>query len=237
MSDHIDCIVIGAGVIGLAIARELALAGRDVIIVEAAAGIGSGTSSRNSEVIHAGIYYRPGSLKAKLCVEGRALLYRYCEERQVAYRRCGKLLVATGAGQAERLQGIAAHAALNGVRDLQPIDTAQARELEPALQCTAALLSPSTGIVDSHALMQQLLADAEAAGAVLALQTEILAARKTSGGVTLDAVTADGEEMQLSASLVINAAGLSAPQLARRFEGLPEACVPTPYFAKETIFR
>jgi len=236
MSDHIDCIVIGAGVIGLAIARELALAGRDVIIVDAAASIGSGTSSRNSEVIHAGIYYRPGSLKAKLCVEGRALLYRYCEERQVAHRRCGKLLVATGPGQAERLQGIAAHAALNGVRDLQPIDTAQARELEPALQCTAALLSPSTGIVDSHALMQQLLADAEAGGAVLALQTEILAARKTSGGITLDAVTSDGEEMQLSASLVINAAGLSAPQLARRFEGLPAACVPTPFFAKGNYF-
>ena len=220
MSDHIDCVVIGAGVVGLAIARELALAGRDVIIVEAADSIGSGTSSRNSEVIHAGIYYRPGSLKAKLCVEGRSLLYRYCAERQVAYRRCGKLLVATGADQAARLQGVAAHAAQNGVLDLQPIDAAHARELEPALHCTAALLSPSTGIVDSHALMQQLLADAEAAGAVLALQTEIVAARKTFAGIALDAVTADGEEMQLSATLVVNAAGLSAPRLARRVEGL-----------------
>jgi L-2-hydroxyglutarate oxidase LhgO len=236
MSDHIDCIVIGAGVVGLAIARELALEGREVIIVEAGDAIGTGTSSRNSEVVHAGIYYRPGSLKARLCVEGRALLYRYCEERQVAYRRCGKLLVATSSDQAARLQGIAAHAALNGVHDLQPIDAAHARELEPALHCTAALLSPSTGIVDSHALMQQLLADAEAAGAVLALQTEIVAARKTSGGIVLDAVTAGGEEMQLSATLVINAAGLSAPQLARRFEGLPAAHVPTPYFAKGNYF-
>ena len=236
MSDHIDCVVIGAGVVGLAIARELALAGRDVIIVEAADSIGSGTSSRNSEVIHAGIYYRPGSLKAKLCVEGRSLLYRYCAERQVAYRRCGKLLVATGADQAARLQGVAAHAAQNGVLDLQPIDAAHARELEPALHCTAALLSPSTGIVDSHALMQQLLADAEAAGAVLALQTEIVAARKTFAGIALDAVTADGEEMQLSATLVVNAAGLSAPRLARRVEGLPTAHVPAPYFAKGNYF-
>lgn len=236
MTDHVDCIVIGAGVIGLAIARELALAGREVIITEATAGIGNGTSSRNSEVIHAGIYYRPGSLKARLCVAGRALLYRYCEERHVPHRRCGKLLVATGTGQAGRLQGIAAHAAQNGVHDLRPIDAAYARELEPALHCTAALLSPSTGIVDSHALMQQLLADAEAAGAMLALQTEVVAARATPDGIALDVVTADGEEMQLSAALVVNAAGLAAPRLAQRFEGLSPTQVPTAFFAKGNYF-
>ncbi|WP_034294383.1 NAD(P)/FAD-dependent oxidoreductase [Herbaspirillum sp. RV1423] len=234
--NHIDCIVIGAGVVGLSIAREFALAGREVVIVESADSIGNGISSRNSEVIHAGIYYRPGSLKARLCVEGRALLYRYCEEHHVAHRRCGKLLVATGASQSDRLHAIAAHAARNGVHDLRPIDAAHAKELEPALHCTAALLSPSTGIVDSHALMQQLLADAEAHGAMLALQSEVVAARLTAAGNELDIATADGEKMSLSAALVINAAGLAAPRLARRFEGLSPEHVPTAFFAKGNYF-
>ncbi len=236
MTERIDCVVIGAGVVGLAIARAFALAGREVVIVEADNGIGNGISSRNSEVIHAGIYYRPGSLKAKLCVEGRVLLYRYCEERHVAHQRCGKLLVATSAEQAGRMQAIAAHAAQNGVHDLSAIDAAHARELEPALDCVGALLSPSTGIVDSHGLMQQLLADAEAHGAMLALQSRVVAARRTGGGIVLDVVTTDGDQMQLSAGLVINAAGLAAPRLARCFEGLAPEHIPTAYFAKGNYF-
>ncbi|MFL9878577.1 NAD(P)/FAD-dependent oxidoreductase [Herbaspirillum rhizosphaerae] len=236
MSDRIDCVVIGAGVVGLAIARAFALAGREVVIVEADNSIGSGISSRNSEVIHAGIYYRPGSLKARLCVEGRALLYRYCEERHVAHQRCGKLLVATSAEQAERMQAIAAHAAQNGVHDLTTISSTHAKELEPALDCVGALLSPSTGIVDSHGLMQQLLADAEAHGAVLALQSQVVAARRTGDNITLDVVTTDGDQVQLSAGLVINAAGLAAPRLARCFEGLASEHIPTAYFAKGNYF-
>lgn len=246
MTERVDCVVIGAGVVGLAIAREFALAGREVIVVEAENSIGNGISSRNSEVIHAGIYYRPGSLKAKLCVVGRSLLYRYCEERHVAHQRCGKLLVATNADQAERMQAIAAHAATNGVHDLIAIDAAHAKELEPALQSVGALLSPSTGIVDSHGLMQQLLADAEAAGAMLALQSEVVAARHSidandgngdsAGGITLDIVTAAGEQMSLTASLVVNAAGLAAPRLAHRFEGLTSKHIPTAHFAKGNYF-
>ncbi|ASU37864.1 FAD-dependent oxidoreductase [Herbaspirillum sp. meg3] len=236
MTERIDCVVIGAGVVGLAIARAFALAGREVVIVEADTSIGNGISSRNSEVIHAGIYYRPGSLKARLCVEGRALLYRYCEERHVAHQRCGKLLVATSPEQAERMQAIAAHAAQNGVHDLTAIDAAHAKELEPALHCVAALLSPSTGIVDSHGLMQQLLADAEAHGAILALQSQVVAARRTGDNITLDVVTTDGDQMQLSAGLVINAGGLAAPRLARCFEGLAPEHIPAAYFAKGNYF-
>ena len=248
MSEHIDCIVIGAGVVGLAIARELAHAGREVIIIEADNRIGNGISSRNSEVIHAGIYYRPGSLKARLCVEGRTLLYRYCAEHHVAYQRCGKLLVATSADQSARLQAIAAHAAQNGVDDLRRIDASHAKELEPALECTGALLSPSTGIVDSHGLMQQLLADAEACGAMLALQTEVVAARhiehdaasncgrSSAKQILLDVVAAGGEQMSLSANLVINAAGLAAPRLARCFADLSPEQVPAAFFAKGNYF-
>lgn len=236
MTERVDCVVIGAGVVGLAIAREFAGAGREVVIVEADNSIGNGISSRNSEVIHAGIYYRPGSLKATLCVQGRALLYRYCEERHVAHQRCGKLLVATSAEQAQRMQAIAAHAAHNGVHDLRAIDADHARELEPALQCVGALLSPSTGIVDSHGLMQQLLADAEADGAMLALQSKVVGARRDANGIVLDVLTAEGEQISLSAALVINAAGLAAPRLARRFEGLAAEQVPNAYFAKGNYF-
>src|SRR5450830_155226 len=236
MTERIDCVVIGAGVVGLAIAREFASSGREVVIVEADNSIGNGISSRNSEVIHAGIYYRPGSLKATLCVQGRALLYRYCEERHIAHQRCGKLLVATSAEQAERMQAIAAHAAHNGVHDLCAIDATHARELEPALECVGALLSPSTGIVDSHGLMQQLLADAEADGAMLALQSEVVGARRDASGIVLDVLTAAGEQMSLSTGLVINAAGLAAPRLARLFEGLAAQQVPRAYFAKGNYF-
>ena len=165
--DKVDCVVVGAGVIGLAVARRLARAGREVIVLEAAEGIGTITSSRNSEVIHAGIYYRAGSLMAQMCVSGKRALYQYCREHGIPHRNCGKLIVATTPSETEKLQSIRAHAEANGVDDLQLLTGEAARALEPALNCDAALLSPSTGIIDSHAYMLALRGDAEEAGAAL----------------------------------------------------------------------
>src|SRR6201981_3056677 len=175
--ERTDCVIVGAGVIGLAIARSLAQAGREVIVLEAAEGIGTVTSSRNSEVIHAGIYYKAGSLMAQFCVAGKKALYRYCHEHGVPHRNCGKLIVATSPKETERLQSIRAHAAANGVEDLELLTGEAARALEPALTCDAALLSPSTGIVDSHAFMLALRGDAEDAGAACAFHTPLLRAR------------------------------------------------------------
>ncbi len=234
--DRVDCIVIGAGVVGLAVARALALSGKEVVIVESSAEIGSATSSRNSEVIHAGIYYAEGSLKARLCVEGRNLLYDYCDRHAVPYSRCGKLIVATGADQRAGLERILARAHANGVHDLALMDRAGARALEPQLDCVAAVLSPSTGIVDSHTFMQQLLADAESAGAMLAVRSEVRAARIDGDAIAVDVVSGDGDQMTLLARQVINSAGLGAPRLARQFGGLPAAARPRPYFAKGNYF-
>ncbi|RZI75098.1 MAG: NAD(P)/FAD-dependent oxidoreductase [Variovorax sp.] len=230
--DEFDCVVVGAGVVGLAVARELALAGREVMVLESEGAIGTGTSSRNSEVIHAGIYYPQGSLKAQLCVEGKELLYAYLESRGLPFRRCGKLIVATSPEQVGQLDGIRARAAANGVDDLQWLDAAQAREMEPHLQCHGALHSPSTGIVDSHALMLSLQGDLENAGGVVALRSPVVGAACTEDAIVLNA--ADG--MQLRCASVINAAGLSAPALASRFEGLEPAKVPNDYFAKGNYF-
>jgi L-2-hydroxyglutarate oxidase LhgO len=174
--DQVDCVVIGAGVVGLAVARALALQGREVMVLEAASAIGTGTSSRNSEVIHAGIYYPAGSLKARLCVQGKALLYAYCAERGVGHRRCGKLIVATAPAQVAALQGIVAKAAANGVHDLVLLSREEAQALEPQLECVAAIHSPSTGIVDSHALMLALQGDLENAGGLVALNSGIKSA-------------------------------------------------------------
>src|SRR5690349_6686049 len=185
MSD-IDCLVIGAGVVGLATARALALAGREVVIAEAAEGIGTQTSARNSEVIHAGIYYPPGSLKAKVCVEGRKLLYDYLRERGLPHKACGKLIVGTHAGQRPALETIAARAQASGVASLRWIDAAEAKALEPEVTCEIALLSPETGVVDSHALMLSLLGECEAAGGSLALNTPILAWRRQARGFSVD---------------------------------------------------
>ena len=168
--DRVDCVVVGAGVIGLAVARKLAQAGREVIILEAAEAIGTVTSSRNSEVIHAGIYYPAGSLMARMCVAGKRALYDYCRDHGIPHRNCGKLIVATTPSESEKLQSIRAHAEANGVNDLQVLSGDAARALEPALNCDAALLSPSTGIIDSHAYMLALRGDAEAAGAASAFQ-------------------------------------------------------------------
>ncbi len=230
--EQIDCVVIGAGVVGLAVARALALEGREVMLLEAANAIGTGTSSRNSEVIHAGIYYPQGSLKARLCVEGKQLLYDYCAERGLAHRRCGKLIVATSQAQAAELPAIIARAAANGVHDLVLLTREEAQAMEPQLACVAAVYSPSTGIVDSHALMLSLQGDLENAGGVVALNSALAHAQCGDSAITL--VAEDGTVLQ--AQRVVNAAGLQAPALAARFAGLDPAWVPRSYYAKGNYF-
>ena len=230
--EQLDCVVIGAGVVGLAVARALALRGREVVVLEAASAIGTGTSSRNSEVIHAGIYYPQGSLKASLCVQGRELLYQYCAARNVGHSRCGKLIVATSDAQVAQLQGVIDKAAANGVQDLTLLTRVQARALEPQLQCVAAVHSPSTGIVDSHALMLALQGDLENAGGVVVLNTPLTQAECTNAAIIL--VAKDGTEME--AKTVVNAAGLQAQALARRFAGLAAHFVPPSYYAKGNYF-
>jgi L-2-hydroxyglutarate oxidase LhgO len=232
--DRVDCVVIGAGVIGLAVARRLAQAGRDVIVLETAEGIGTVTSSRNSEVIHAGIYYRAGSLMARMCVSGRQALYRYCEDHGVPYRNSGKLIVATTPKETEKLQSIRAHAEANGVLDMELLSGEAAHALEPALNCDAALLSPSTGIIDSHAYMLALRGDAEAAGAAFAFHTPLLRAKAAAGRIEIEA---GGEApLTLECDLFVNAAGLAAPAVARSIEGMPLELIPCAYLAKGNYF-
>ena len=189
MDESLDCVVVGAGVVGLAVARALAQAGREVVVLEAAEGIGTETSSRNSEVIHAGIYYPKGSLKARLCVQGKQALYAYCAERGVPHRGCGKLIVATEAAQLATLADIRAKAAANGVSDLTPLSRQEAQALEPEVECVGALLSPSTGINDSHAFMLALQGDAEHAGAVFAFHSRVARARVVSDGFEIEVQT------------------------------------------------
>jgi L-2-hydroxyglutarate oxidase LhgO len=230
--EDVDCVVVGAGVVGLAVARALALAGREVLVLEACDAIGTQTSARNSEVVHAGIYYPTGSLKARLCVRGKELLYAYCAERTLPHQRCGKLIVATDAAQMVQLQGIRAKAIANGVNDLEWLDAAQAHALEPALHCVAALHSPSTGIVDSHALMLSLLGDAEAAGGVLALNSPLASMDIAQDAIELKA----NDGTHLRAKTVVNAAGHGAPVLATQTKGLAPEHVPQAYFAKGSYF-
>ncbi len=234
--DQVDCVVVGAGVVGLAVARALALQGREVMVLEAANAIGTGTSSRNSEVIHAGIYYPAGSLKAQLCVQGKQMLYAYCALRGVGHRRCGKLIVATSAAQVVALHAIIAKAAANGVTDLALLSGDEARVLEPQLACVAAIHSPSTGIVDSHALMLALQGDLENAGGLVALNSGIKSAvaRTDTERPTIELIANDGTA--LSATTVVNAAGLQAPALAGRIQGLAARHVPPAYYAKGNYF-
>ncbi len=232
--NSVECVVIGAGVIGLAVARALAMAGRDVIIVERESVIGSGVSSRNSEVIHAGIYYPANSLKARFCVAGRDQLYAYCRERHIAHRRCGKFIVATTPLQVEELEGIAAAARRNGVTDIAWLSREEAQAAEPQLSCLAALHSPSTGIIDSHAYMLSLLGEAQAHGAMVAFNTRVSAiyAGKRAPGLALD-----GEAgLSLRANLIVNAAGLDAPCLTRRTDGLDPAFAHQGHYAKGSYF-
>ncbi len=233
--DRIEALVIGAGVVGLAIGRALAASGRDTIVVEAANGIGQGVSSRNSEVIHSGLYYPPGSAKAVLCTRGRALLYEFCKSHGVAHQACGKLVVATDTHQHVALQGLQARAAVNGVA-LDWLTAVQARALEPALHCTAALWSPSTGIVDSHGLMSALQGDLERHGGAVALKSTVQSASfSVAGPAHVQVASVDGD-FELLADLVVNAAGLQACALARCFAGLDPAHVPQPRYAKGNYF-
>ena len=226
--------VAGAGVVGLAVARRLALAGREVVVVEAADGIGTETSSRNSEVIHAGIYYPTGSLKARLCVAGKEALYAYCASRFVPHKRLGKLIVATNAREEAGLSALQAKAEANHVNDLTWLSAAEAARLEPAVRCTAALLSPSTGIVDSHAFMLSLQGEAEAAGAMVAFETPLVRGEPEGGGILVE--TGGAAPMRLRANLLVNCAGLDAPALSRRIVGVDAARIPTPYLAKGSYF-
>jgi L-2-hydroxyglutarate oxidase LhgO len=226
-----DCVIIGAGVIGLAIGRELALEGREVIVLEAAGAIGTGTSSRNSEVIHAGLYYPPGSLKARLCVEGKKRLYAFCAERGIDARAIGKLLVASGEAQIAKLESIKVNAEQNGVTDLKWLTAAEAHSLEPEVRCMAAVFSPSSGIVDSHAFMLALQGGMENAGGVVAFNSPVRGGRAENGGIVIEA-----EGLELEAKLVINAAGLYAPAFARTIEGMPPDRIPKAYFAKGNYF-
>lgn len=230
--DQVDVLVIGAGVVGLAVARALALSGREVLVLEREAGIGMGTSSRNSEVIHAGIYYPTGSLKAQLCVRGRAQLYAYCLERGIAHRRCGKLIVAHTPSQVAGLPGIMDRARANGVDDLVLLGADEACALESRLRCTAALLSPSTGIVDSHGLMLALRGDLENAGGMVVCHSVVDEVVATEGQFMVR--TADGTE--LLATTVVNAAGLDACAVASRTTGLDRRHVPRARYAKGNYF-
>jgi L-2-hydroxyglutarate oxidase LhgO len=233
-TERVDAVVVGAGVVGLAIARSFALAGREVIVLESESTIGTGTSSRNSEVIHAGIYYSPGSLKAKLCVAGRFALYPFLAGRGIPHRRCGKLIVATEPGQLAGLEKLHAQARANGVADLRMLAEREARALEPQLACVAALESPSTGIVDSHAFMLGLRGEAEDHGAAIAFRSPLRAGHIRNGAIELEV---GGEEpMRLLAHAVVNSAGLFAQDVARRIEGFPAERIPPTHYCKGNYF-
>lgn len=232
--EQVDCIVVGAGVVGLAVARALAMSGREVIILEAAEGIGTETSSRNSEVIHAGIYYPANSLMARFCVAGRRMLYPYCAEKGVPHRNCGKLIVATSEREDAMLAGIKGRAEANGVEGMQVLTAAEAMAMEPNLLCTSALHSPATGIVDSHSYMLALQGDAENAGATPVFFSPMVGGKVVGRRIEVDVGGAD--PMTLACNLLVNAAGLHAPFLARHIHGMPLDRVPTAYFAKGNYF-
>ena len=232
--ESVDCLVVGAGVVGLAAAQALARAGREVIVVESQDCIGSGISSRNSEVIHAGLYYPSNLNKARCCVRGKAMLYEFCQEYHVPHRRCSKLLVAVSEAEVDKLSAIKAQADASGVTDLVWLSGAEARALEPALAVHRALLSPSTGIIDSHALMHALRGDAELHGAMVALETPVLSGRMDGGGLIVE--TGGASPTEIAAKVVINAAGLGSHALARSIVGMPSDKIPPLYLAKGNYF-
>ena len=231
--ERIDCVVVGAGVVGLAIARRLADRGLETLVLERAPTFGTETSARNSEVIHAGIHYPPGSLKARLCRRGRDLLYAHARAHGIPHRQCGKLIVATAPDQIPVLQDIKARAETCGVADLRLLDAAGAQRMESALSCHAALFSPSSGILDSQAFMRSLLGLAETAGAMLSVNTALVSVRAGTGGFivqTEDVLT--GQRFTLAARHLVNAAGLWAADVAARIEGLSPAHVPVMRLAR-----
>ena len=236
--DRVDCVVIGAGVIGLAVAREMALQGRETILLERESAFGTISSARNSEVIHAGIYYPKDSLKAKLCVEGNRMLYEYCRTHHVATQPYGKLIVASDDSQLDDLQAILYKAQQNNVPEIKMITGEQAKSMEPELQCSAAVLSASTGIVDSHGFMLSLLGGFEDAGGMIAYQSPLISAKpigsKAQDGFELEIGGSDA--MKIQTKLLINCAGMSAPAIAKKIEGLAQEQIPKAYFAKGNYF-
>lgn len=227
-------VVIGAGVLGLACARALALRGVETIILEQHGTFGTETSARNSEVIHAGIYYATGSLKARLSVAGRHLLYDFCASHGVSHKRCGKLIVATSPGQESKLEALRRQALANGVTDIQALTAAQAQALEPNLSCSAALFSPATGIIDSHGLMLALLGDAERHGAALAVSSPLRGGAIEEDGIVLD--VGGAEPSRIKTGIVINSAGLSAPRVAATLSGFPATHIPPTFYAKGSYY-
>lgn len=234
MAETVDCVVIGAGVVGLAVARRLAMAGREVIVLEAADMIGTETSSRNSEVIHAGIYYPTDSYKARACVEGKHFLYEYCAAHGVAHQRIGKLIVATEESQVPKLEALRAQAAANGVMDLEPLDVRTIEKMEPAVRAVAGVFSPSTGIIDSHGLMLAYQGDAEAHGAMIAFRSPVTGGMVTDKGILIR--TGGAEPMELLCRSVVNSAGLHATRLAAQIEGMPTDLIPRTYYARGCYF-
>ncbi|MBM10309.1 MAG: FAD-dependent oxidoreductase [Magnetovibrio sp.] len=234
MVEHVDCIVIGAGCIGLAVARSLAQAEREVVLLENSETIGTGISSRNSEEIHAGIYYPSNSLKARLCVRGRNMLYDYCESHGIAYKRIGKLIVATEKHEVPILESIGLKARANGVDNLEWIDGFRLQELEPNIRAVAAWLSPSTGIIDSHGYMLSLQGDIENAGGVIAFHSPVLEGQVSNNKLK---IKVGGENpMELSSNILVNAAGLGAQNIARRIKDIPVETIPPLYFARGNYF-
>lgn len=234
MAESVECLVIGAGAIGLAIGRSLAKAGREVIVAEAERGIGTQTSSRNSEVIHAGIYYPTGSMKAGLCVRGKRLLYRYCEKHDVPHEKIGKLIVATSADEIPRLHEYREQALRNGVEDIVLMDTSEVRVMEPSVTCVAGLWSPSTGILDSHAYMLALLADFESAGGIVALGNKVRRIRTRSGRFIVE--LGHEQASEIGCEYLVNSAGLSAQEIAHSIDGLGEENIPPLFLAKGHYF-
>jgi L-2-hydroxyglutarate oxidase LhgO len=231
--NDLDCVVAGAGVVGLAVGRAMALQGREVMVLEAAPSIGTGISSRSSEVIHGGMYYPQGSLKARLCVEGKHLLYAFAAERGVPHKRCGKLIVATSQAQVAHLERLITSGKANGIDDLRLLSRDEALALEPDLNCVAAVHSPSTGIVDSHALMLAYQGDLENAGGMVVTRSAVDHGECTPDGTVLTL----NDETVVRCKTFVNAAGLDAPGLARKIAGLPPETIPQPYYAKGSYFN
>ena len=234
MVENVDCAVIGAGVIGLAVARALASAGREVVVLEAAGAIGTGISSRNSEVIHAGMYYPTGSLKARFCVDGNKLLRRYLSDHQIAHRMTGKLIVATEPDEQKHLEKIYRQGEINGVEGLSFLDGTQARALEPAVRCTSAVFSTATGIVDTHGYMLALLGDIEGHDGAVALNSPVVSGEVTDRGVLLS--VGGTEPCRLLCRSLVNAAGLAAQSVAAAIAGVPQDSVPPLHLCKGNYF-
>ena len=232
--DRVETVVVGGGVIGLSIARSLALRGREVLVLEREAGVGQGTSSRNSEVIHAGLYYTPGSLRARFCVEGRRALYQYCAIRGVPHRRCGKLVVATIPSEEDALLALFDRASANGVEEISLVDAARLKELEPNLHGGSALLSGTTGILDGHALMLAYQGDAENAGALVQCQTPVIGG--TMGASSIQLRVGGDDPVEIETALLVNASGLGAWDVSRHLDGLMSSTIPPCYLAKGNYF-